>query len=254
MNILKKIKYFGFEVQCPLCNSMLRNYLPLDKKYDVDLTINGRTYGINDYETLNVDHFMCPVCGADDRTRLYVLYLKEKLKEYNQDNKIQLLHFAPEKLLQQMLKKKQFVDYRSADLYMKGVDDKVDITNMNIYPDNTFDVIICSHVLEHIVDVNKAISELYRVMKLGAWAILMAPILPELPEDYENKAITSPEDRLKYFGQDDHVRVFSKIGFISKLRDNRFIVKDLAVDYFGKESFVKNNITSKSVLYIVEKA
>lgn len=252
--ILKKIKYFGFGVQCPLCNSMLRNYLPLDKKYDVDLTINGRTYGVNDYETLNVDNFMCPICGADDRTRLYVLYLIEKIKNYNENNKIQLLHFAPEKPLQKILKKYKFIDYRSADLFMKEVDDKVDITNMNIYPDNSFNIIICSHVLEHIVDVNKAISELYRVMKHGAWAIIMVPILPELPKDYENEAIISPEDRLKYFGQEDHVRVFSKNGFISKLRDNNFIVKELDVNYFTKDSFIKNNISSKSVLYIVEKA
>ncbi len=254
MFFLKKIKYFGFGVKCPLCNSMIRNYLPLDKKYSIDIAINGIIYGVNDYETLNTKNFMCPVCGADDRTRLYVLYLKEKLKESNKTNKIfQLLHFAPERPLQQILKKYQFIKYRSADLYMNEVDDKVDITNMNIYADNTFDIIICSHVLEHIIDVNKAISELYRIMKHGSWAIIMAPVLPELPEDYENETIVSPEDRLKFFGQDDHVRVFSKKGFVNKLKNNGFIVNDLGIEYFGKDSFVKYNITSKSVLYIIEK-
>jgi len=254
MDILKKIKYFGFGVKCPLCNSMLTDFSPLDKKFRISLNINGEIYNVNDYETLNVDHFMCPVCGADDRTRLYVMFLKEKLKEYNIKDKIQLLHFAPERPLQKILKDNLLINYRSADLYMNGVDDKIDITNMNAYSDNTFDIIICSHVLEHITEVNKAISELYRVMKSGAFAILMAPIIPELAEDYENESIISPEDRLKYFGQDDHVRVFSKKGFRSKLKNNNFILKELGIEYFGEEAFRKNRITSKSVLYIVEKA
>jgi len=254
MILLKKIKYFGFETKCPLCNSMLRNYLPLDKKYKVDITINDTIYSVNDYETLNVENFMCPVCGADDRTRLYMLYLKEKLKNTDNTNfKLQLLHFAPETTLQKILKKHKSIIYRSADLFMEGVDDKVDITNMKIYPDNTFDIIICSHVLEHIIDINRALSELYRIMKHGAWAIIMVPILTDLKENYENNAIVLPEDRLKFFGQEDHVRIFSKNGFISILEEYGFSLKQLSIDYFGKEIFLKNRITSKSVLYIAER-
>jgi len=255
MILLKKIKYFGFETRCTLCNSMLRNYLPLDKKYRVDITINDTIYSVNDYETLNVDNFMCPVCGADDRTRLYMLYLKDRLKYTDKTSKkLQLLHFAPEISLQKILKKHKSINYRSADLFMEGVDDKVDITNMKIFPDNTFDIIICSHVLEHIIELDKAISELYRIMKHGAWAIVMVPILTDIKENYENNTLATPEDRLKYFGQDDHVRVFSKIGFVSILKKHRFSIKEFSIDFFGKDTFLKNRITPKSVLYIAEKS
>ena len=136
---------------------------------------------------------------------------------------------------------------------MDGVDDVVDITQMEIYRDNTFNFFICSHILEHIDNDRKAMSELYRVLKRGGKGIAMAPIVLSLQEDYENPEITTPEGRWKHFGQDDHVRMYSKFGFIDKLQSTGFLVNQLDINFFGSETFDKHGVHHRSVLYIVEK-
>jgi predicted SAM-dependent methyltransferase len=124
---------------------------------------------------------------------------------------------------------------------------------MNIYEDNTFDFFICSHVLEHIQNDIKAMSELYRVLKPGGKCIAMVPIALSLEEDYENPEITTAEGRWKHFGQDDHVRMYSKSGFVNKLASTGFLVHQLDVNFFGYEIFDKHGIHPRSVLYVVEK-
>ena len=101
------------------------------------------------------------------------------------------------------------IDYLSADLNSPSAMVKMDITNIK-YEDNSFDVIICNHVLEHIPDDRKAMSELYRVLKPGGWAILQVPISLLLNKTYEDPTVTTPEEREKVFGQSDHVRIYAK--------------------------------------------
>ena len=95
--------------------------------------------------------------------------------------------------------------YLTADLFDPRVMVKMDITNIQ-YPDETFDVIYCSHVLEHVPDDKKAMCEFYRVLKSDGWAILLVPVTAK--ETFEDPAITDPAERLRLFGQKDHVRVY----------------------------------------------
>jgi len=140
------------------------------------------------------------------------------------------------------------------DLFMAGVDDKVvDITNMSIYADNRFHLIVCSHVLEHIEDDRKAMAELYRVLNPAGFAIVMVPINLWLKEDFEDPVKTTEAERWRYFGQNDHVRVYSKAGFVGKLTAVGFKVAQLGIDYFGAEVFERNGIHPRSVLYIARK-
>jgi ubiquinone/menaquinone biosynthesis C-methylase UbiE len=83
---------------------------------------------------------------------------------------------------------------------------RMDITNITL-PDNSFDVILCNHVLEHVPDDRKAMSELYRVLKPGGWAILQTP-MSDKPQTEEDLTITDPKERERRFGQDDHVRTY----------------------------------------------
>ena len=124
---------------------------------------------------------------------------------------------------------------------------------MRAYGDASKDVFICSHILEHIPDDDKAIAELYRVLKPGGWGIIMVPLLIGLAHTYEDSSITTEEGRLRHFGLEDHLRVYSKNDFLQRLKRAGFEVKEFSVDYFGAAAFEKNGITKNSILYVVEK-
>ncbi len=162
-------------------------------------------------------------------------------------------HIAPSKNLAAYIRKHSFIKYRSLDLFMEGVDDKADITNMNIYGNDRFDIILCSHVLEHVTDDKKAMAELFRVLKPDGFAVIMAPIIINLQDDLENPDWTSDADRWKYYGQNDHVRQYSKSGFIKKMEHAGFKMLQFGIDYFGEETFHRYGINFRSVLYIGKK-
>ena len=237
---------------CPVCNKTVRTFLRLPIFYDDMMEKYEYIHSLFCFETMNRKAYSCPHCSASDRNRLYAIYLN-KIFQTLAKEKYTFLDIAPTKNLTEFIKKHDFIKYKSADLYMEGVDDKVDITDMNIYADNSFDMILCSHVLEHIDDDRKAMSELFRVLKPSGFGIIMVPINLNLKEDFENPEYKTESERWKYFGQNDHVRLYSKSGFVTKLMQAGFKVNQLGIDYFGSEVFEKNGIHPRSVLYVVEK-
>jgi SAM-dependent methyltransferase len=134
------------------------------------------------------------------------LYLTQKTNLFDGKQK-KMLHVAPEPELSRLIQKADYIDYLSADLFapelMVKVMVKMDVTDIQ-YPDNTFDVIYCSHVLEHIPDDRKAMREFCRVLKAGGWAILQVPITANAT--FEDPTVISPKERERLFGQNDHVR------------------------------------------------
>lgn len=247
---INKALYRGTKYHCPLCFSNLRLFHPLPQRFRVNLKIKNDVYTVYDYETLNVDNYLCPVCRCSDRDRLYALYIRSLSAEASR-TKV-LIHFAPERSLSRYLRKCNY-NYRTADLYMKDVDDRLDITKMDTYEANSIDCFICSHILEHVEDDRGAISELFRIVKLGGWGILMAPLVPRLDATYEDPSKTSKQERRDCFGQDDHIRVYARKDFMYKVENAGFRIRQLGVDYFGEEVFEKCGITKKSVLYVVYK-
>jgi len=238
---------------CPVCNQKVSHFdrLPdvyyelLDKYQFIHPCYNG--------ETINVLKYSCPNCGAADRDRLYALYLNLFFEKIDKKIKHKFIDFAPAKSLSNFIKKNDFFEYRTADLFMEGVDDKVDLTNLNIYDDNSVDFFICSHMLEHIEEDIKAMKELFRVLKDTGSGILMVPINLALKQIYENPAITTEEGRWKHFGQNDHIRMYSKQGFMDRVKSVGFKINEYNIDFFGKETFEKNGIHPRSVLYVVSK-
>ncbi len=176
--------YFGKKVACPCCGSKFREFA---------------SYG--QVKRANV---LCRWCLSLERHRSLWLYLHEKTDILS--TPVKVLHFAPEHQFQKLLKDADNVDYTSADLDMPTAMVKMDITNIT-FPDNTFDVIICNHVLEHVPDDAKAMSELYRVLKPGGWAILQTP-MSDNPKTIEDITLTDPQERVRLFGQEDHIRTY----------------------------------------------
>ncbi|KJU85591.1 PLP-dependent enzyme [Candidatus Magnetobacterium bavaricum] len=224
---------------------------PLPGHFQSEVEVGDRRYGVSDFETLNTTDYLCPVCGGSDRERLIALYIREKIDGLKKNPS--LLHFAPEAALSWYLKDKGFFHYRSCDLTMTDVDDRVDITDLSRYDDNSIDCIICSHVLEHVDDDRRALAELHRILKPGGWGIILAPVLLGLSETHEDPSITSKEARKRHFGQEDHIRVYAKPDYMDRLSEAGFALSCLGVDHFGADAFRQAAITDKSVLYVVQK-
>jgi len=175
----------------------------------------------------------CPICGSFDRERLLYLFLLHKTDVFNK--RLKLLHVAPETKIACLFSDNQGIEYITADLNPQGVMMKMDITKIQ-FADNSFDFIICNHVLEHVVDDQKAMSELYRVLKPGGGAILQVPISLSLKSTYEDFSITKAQDRQDAFGQADHVRIYAR-DYKNRLERSGF-----KVDIFqSKEAFFNNH-------------
>src|SRR5690606_5498676 len=148
----------------------------------------------------------CPVCGALERHRLIVRFLAERTDFWNGRTK-RMLHVAPEAQIRTMFMRAPGVRYVSADISLRRPMVQADLTNLG-FADETFDVIYCSHVLEHVDDDLRAMRELRRVLRPGGWAILQVPIIRDVT--YEDPTVTTPEGRLAAFGQRDHVRAYGR--------------------------------------------
>lgn len=180
--LLTRIAVLGLARKCPCCNASLRRFHP---------------FGLVPREEA-----LCPLCGSLERHRLMWLYLTQKTDLFDGRPKT-MLHVAPEVQLSRLFQREKSIDYLSADLSNPGAMVQMDITDIQ-YPEATFDVIYCSHVLEHVPDDRKAMREFHRVLKPGGWAILQVPIKDAVT--FEDPGVTSPEDRERVFGQHDHVR------------------------------------------------
>lgn len=232
---------------CPVCNSKLSRFAPLSDHYIRELDAHQHVHSIFALETMNVLQYECTRCRAPDRNRLYALYLARRCTA-----KTKFVEFAPAPALSRFIRSIRTVEHRSADLYDARADDRVDLTQIP-YPDASMDAFLASHILEHIPDDRKAMRELYRILKPGGWGIAMVPIQLTLDTTLEGLPIDSDADRWKYYGQHDHVRLYSKQDFVARLGGAGFTVQQLGIDFFGKDTFEKHGIHPRSVLYVVEK-
>src|SRR5205085_678770 len=120
-----------------------------------------------------------------------------------------------------------------------------------IYADESIDMFLCSHVLEHVSEDHKALRELYRILKDDGFGVVLVPLVSNVEETHEDPAIDTPELRWKYYGLDDHVRQYGKRDFVNRLTGAGFRVDQLGIDHFGAAAFREAGITGKSVLYVV---
>lgn len=163
----------------------------------------------------------CPNCGALERHRLVWFFFKQQTNLFDGKQK-RLLHVAPERgFYSRLIENIPGVEYLSADLNRSSAMLKMDLTNIQ-FSNEVFDVILCSHVLEHIPDDIKAMSEMCRILKPGGWAVIQVPIAREFT--YEDWSLTTEKERIKFFGQRDHVRIYG-IDIIDRLRKAGFTVK-----------------------------
>ena len=160
-----------------------------------------------------------------ERHRLLWLYLKNETDFFTANKNV--LHFAPEQCFLKRFRKLKNINYTTTDLLSPIADVKADICDLP-FEDNSYDVILCNHVLEHIPNDTKAMQELYRVMKPGGYGIFQIPQELDREVTFEDDSITDRDERAKIFGQYDHVRVYGR-DYFDKLRSIGFKVEE--VDY-----------------------
>lgn len=211
-NYVKRVK------KCPCCGGEVI-YIPLpdyysDMKKKLGIVSNVKS------ETLNRDEYLCPVCGASDRDRLIVSFLKkEGLQQAAEGTKF--LQFAPSAPISNWIMGKcPQIDYETTDLFMDQVTFKSDIMDMAMVPDETYDVMVCSHVLEHVKDDIKALSEMKRVLKKDGKIIFL---------------------------------VYSEAGLMERLRE-QFHVYSLGKEYFGEDVYQQCGLTDTSTLYVLTRS
>lgn len=168
----------------------------------------------------------CPCCGSGDRQRWFYYVLQHKLNISEMSGR--MLHFAPEKSIIEYIKQNKKIDYYTADIVGGRAMHVADITDIQ-FKDETFEYVICNHVMEHIVDEKKAVNEIMRVLKMNGKWIFSFPICTDIPT-YEDAAISSPEARLKEYGQADHVRLY---GYDYKTRFEKY---GLEIQIFSPEN------------------
>ena len=194
----------------PIDNKSFRKFLP---------------YG---YEVQR-QNVLSPSTLSLERHRLLWLYLTNETNFFTSKKKV--LHMAPEQCFLSRFKKLNH-EYITADIDSPIADVKADIVNLP-FTDNSFDVVLCNHVLEHIQDDTKAMKELFRVMKKGGMGIFQVPQDLNRDVTFEDNSITDSKERAKIFGQYDHVRVYGR-DYFDKLRSVGFKVEE--VNYSQKVS------------------
>ena len=221
-------RYKGSQRYCPICDSHLKCFLPVTfPAFSKDSPFVTR------------QNAKCPVCGSIERYRLIYLYIKQKTNLFDPPRK-KMLHTAPELILTEKFANSRYVDYLSSDIDPGriGAMAKIDLTDIAFGTD-TFDVIVSSHVLEHIENDRKALSELYRVLKPGGWAIIQVPIIAE--KTFTNPSAQTEEEKFRAYGKEDHVRGYGKdykqllesVGFKVKVDDFVKSFSPEKIEYFG---------------------
>lgn len=199
--------YVGRGRECPMCGARYRRFMP---------------YG---YVTSREDA-LCPRCLSLERHRMIWLWLERHTNLF--ESRPRLLHIAPEESLMRHFRKLygSTNDYITADLESPLADEHFNVESIPM-KDASFDVIICNHLLEHVDDDRKALSELYRILRPGGWGILLVPEDRSRETTFEDNSITDPKERTRLFGQYDHRRVYGR-DYDDRLRDAGFEVERIS--------------------------
>ncbi|HVT11389.1 MAG TPA: methyltransferase domain-containing protein [Fimbriimonadaceae bacterium] len=201
--------YKGDAVECFFCGNTFSKFKP----HGIDVPILSELQVVSG----GVRDTTCPRCGSYDRERLLYLFVERRTDLLSGGKKV--LDIAPADNLGAKIKASPGIDYTSGDLLRTDVMVKLDVTDIQ-FPDETFDAVMCNHVMEHVPDDRKAMREIRRVLKPGGWALVLVPYSKVLKETIEDPTAATPEERLRRFGQDDHIRIYALPDYLARLRES----------------------------------
>lgn len=234
------INKLGEKHQCYICRKTFNHFYPYKEGVHKVSEFKRRLNLVGS----DVINFRCPFCSSNDRERHLFMFF-DKINFWEKFTNASILHFAPENKLSEKIDSLKPLKYIKADFKPKNKTiEKIDATQIP-YPDNSFDIVICNHVLEHIPNYNSAIQEIYRVLRPSGNAILQTPYSKTLLNNFEDNGINNNESRLFFYGEQDHFRIFSenhlfedfkKNGFILKIAKHSDLFNDKITSYYGVNS------------------
>ena len=246
---LRQIYFAGNKYECPLCGAHVRCYLSHGGGSAIveQRRVVGGMFRAND---------RCPVCHAVDRTRLIKLYLDKIAQIQNGCHAV--LHVAPEVGLYKYINALRDLRYVCTDLDGFRYRHIKHFISANLedlpFPESSFDIVICSHVMEHVPNDRRAMRELFRVLKPAGHAIVHVPLAFDGGPTDEDPHIVDPDVRLSRFGQHDHLRIYGRKDFVDRLTDAGFSVEEFGpFDQYGSES-VALRLNPDEVLFVGRKA
>jgi len=249
---LRLFNSLGNNKQCYICKKTFFHFEKFGTiEFRDNVNLRKKYFNFNMIGS-DINNCICPFCSCGDRVRHFFAYF-DKLNLWPKENS-RVLHFAPEKALSKKLESSNLLEYIKADLNPKtyvderivnghicgGIKDVKKVDLMEIpFKDNYFDIVICTHVLEHVPDMQKGIAEIHRVLKNGGFAILQTPFSKLLHKHFEDSGIATDEQRTLFYGQHDHVRLVSEKQFLNDLENHGFKLdivkhKDLFDSNFAK--------------------
>jgi hypothetical protein len=225
--------YAGNNVECPVCNSRFKKFMPYGR-------INPRP------------NALCPNCLSLERHRLIWMYLQQQTDFFK--TPLHVLHVAPEVCFMKRFEKQHGERYITTDIESPLAKVKADIHQLP-FANNTFDAVLCNHVLEHVADDIKAMSEINRVLKPGGWAILQVPFFSPVPDTtFEDNTITDKREREKIFGQDDHVRKYGH-DYVQRINKSGLVAEASPfAQHLSPEIAQQASIMPNEILYIGRKS
>jgi SAM-dependent methyltransferase len=196
------------------------------------------------------DNALSPGTLSLERHRLLWLYLNNETNFFSKTLKV--LHIAPEQCFYNLFKNLKNINYTTFDLNSPLADIKGDICNLP-FKENSFDFILCNHVLEHINDDKKAMKELYRVLNKNGTAILQVPINQKSSKTFEDSSIVDKKERIERFGQYDHIRLYG-LDYFKKLEAFGFKVDPLKYSKeFTESEIIKYGLIKDEIIPVCKK-
>ncbi len=246
---IRGLYYYGYSYHCQICDHHFRAMLP--GGFDLDVIRQKEIIGAG-----RRNNNICPYCQSTDRDRLVYRYLSQETDILTK--KMRILHVSPEPALYNNLKNRSNIVYVTGTKYSEGIYYHKYIKSIDLlalpFADGEFDIVICNHVLEHIEDDAKAISEIYRVLIDGGLAILQVPISNLLEVTYEDSSVTSKKGREKHFGQFDHLRIYGK-DYSNRLENAGFKVQKYSPfsDEYYEKVLMQFALNKKEKLFVAHK-
>ena len=236
--------------RCACCGERVEAYAPMSAFFEEMYVRAGMVPWRS--EMLNAAAYSCPHCGAADRERAYALCMERLLPH---DVPFRMLDIAPAAPLGAFVKRVfPNAEYRTGDLFMEDVDYRLDIMDMKPIADASMDFFVCSHVLEHVTDDRRAMRELRRVLKPSGCGILVVPLDLNAREMDEDLTVTDEMERWRRFGQNDHVRKYTKRDFLQRLAESGLAVQACDRHFFGARAVWENSLSDTATVYIVRRA